>query len=395
MPVHDWKRVEAGIFHAFHTRWVGEIQGALNDGMLPDGFYALAEQHAIRSIADVLTLHGGAPTSESVPSPRSCGGTAVAEAPPKTRRHQTIENAGVLARRRTLAIRHVSGHRLIAMIEILSPGNKDREKHVEEFVAKAVSALAAGVHLLIVDLFPPGRHDPCGIHGVILELLDESAEAYDLPADEPLTLASYVADPTVDVYLEHLAPGAPLAEMPLFLDPDWYVDAPLEATYTAAYRGMPAYWRSVLEAEPSQSWSRQANLQPHLLHRQQRLGIAPGIVHRVVRVPGFAEVFEIHERVLLYSLIQRAQIRRAEAERVLAQEVVEVPVDELPVEAVIVRDEHHSAFAVRREPVVEILHHLVRLVKFLTLISGEPTHGECIGNELLGDRPQLAVEGAP
>ena len=256
MPVHDWTRVEAGIFHDFHLSWIGEIRSQLNKGLLPDGYYALAEQHANRSIPNVLTLHEAtlsAESSELMPPVPSSGGTAVAEAPPKTRRHQTIENAGLLARRRTLAIRHVSGHRLIAMIEILSPGNKDREKHVEEFAAKAVSALAAGVHLLIVDLFPPGRHDPCGIHGAILELLDESAEAYDLPADEPLTLASYVADPTVDVYLEHLAPGAQLAEMPLFLDPDWYVDAPLEATYTAAYRGMPAYWRSVLEGEPSAS----------------------------------------------------------------------------------------------------------------------------------------------
>ena len=32
--------------------------------------------------------------------------------------------------------------------------------------------------------------------------------------------------------------------------PDRYVTAPLEATYQDAYRGMPAYWRRVLEEEP-------------------------------------------------------------------------------------------------------------------------------------------------
>ena len=57
MPVHDWTRVEAGIFHAFHVAWVPEIQKALNDGLLPEGYYALAEQHAGRAIADILTLH--------------------------------------------------------------------------------------------------------------------------------------------------------------------------------------------------------------------------------------------------------------------------------------------------------------------------------------------------
>jgi len=35
--------------------------------------------------------------------------------------------------------------------------------------------------------------------------------------------------------------------MPLFLDVHAYVNAPLEATYQAAYRGVPAIWREVLE----------------------------------------------------------------------------------------------------------------------------------------------------
>jgi hypothetical protein len=57
MPVHDWKRVDAGIFHDFHTVRIGQLRTALNSGLLPKGYYALAEQHASRSIADVLTLH--------------------------------------------------------------------------------------------------------------------------------------------------------------------------------------------------------------------------------------------------------------------------------------------------------------------------------------------------
>jgi hypothetical protein len=54
----------------------------------------------------------------------------------------------------------------------------------------------------------------------------------------------------VDVYLEHLAVGGVLPEMPLFLRPDRYVNVPLEATYQAAYGGMPAFWRDVLEGRP-------------------------------------------------------------------------------------------------------------------------------------------------
>ncbi len=246
MPVHDWTRVEAGIFHAFHVAWVPEIQRTLNGGLLPQGFYALAEQHAGQAIADVLTLHVSPASLEPLPLPPATGGIAVAEAPPRVQRRETVEPAA-LARRRTLAIRHVSGHRLVALLEILSPANKDRQASVEQFAAKAVEALNAGIHLLLVDLFPPGRCDPHGMHGVVRQRLEQSEEPYDLPADKPLTLASYAAGPQVEIYLEHLAVGAPLPEMPLFLRPDRYVNVPLEATYQEAYRGMPAFWRDVLE----------------------------------------------------------------------------------------------------------------------------------------------------
>jgi hypothetical protein len=134
-------------------------------------------------------------------------------------------------------------------VEIVSPGNKDRLRHVEDFTAKAVDALDSSAHLLLVDLFPPGADDPQGMHGAVLQRLEQADEPYDLPADEPLTLASYATGPVVEIYAEHLAVGAALPEMPLFLRPDRYVNVPLEATYQTAYRGMPAFWRNVLEGQ--------------------------------------------------------------------------------------------------------------------------------------------------
>jgi hypothetical protein len=247
MPVHDWTLVEAGIFHDFHTVWIGVLRSALNEGVLPQGYYALAEQHFGRPITDVLTLHTSPPPSmPPLPLPPATGGIAVADAPPRTRHRHTVEPA-TLARRRSLAIRHISGHRLVALLEIVSPANKDRARHVEEFAAKAVDALDVGVHLLLVDLFPPGPYDPSGMHGAILQRLEQSDVPYDLPAGEPLTLASYAAGTQVEIYTEHLAVSAALPEMPLFLRPDRYVPAPLEPTYQAAYRGLPEFWRAVLE----------------------------------------------------------------------------------------------------------------------------------------------------
>jgi hypothetical protein len=250
MPVHDWTRVDAGIFHSFHTVWIGHLNTALNDGLLPKGYYALAEQHAGSTIADVLTLHASlaprGPLTLPLPPAPDTGGVAVAEAPPRTRRKHTVEPAFLL-RRRSLAIRHVSGHRLVALVEIVSPANKDRPAHVEEFTDKVLSALNAGVHVLLVDLFPPGPRDPDGLCGILLRQLEDSDERYQLPDGEPLTLASYAAGQPVEIYLEHVAVGAALPEMPLFLRPDRYVNVPLEPTYQAAYRGLPAFWREVLE----------------------------------------------------------------------------------------------------------------------------------------------------
>jgi hypothetical protein len=251
MSAHDWTRVEAGIIHALHAGWLYGLQNALN-GLLTQGYYALAEQHFGQGIPDILTLHSdssdptfGGWSGTALPD---SSGVAVAETPPRTRRRHTVD-AAALTHRRTLSIRHVSGHRLVAMIEIVSPANKDRARNVSDFSDKVVAALGAGVSVLVVDLFPPGQHDPFGLHDAILHRLEDSDQPYDLPADEPLTLASYCAGQPLEIYLDHLAVGGTIPEMPLFLNPDRYINVPLEATYASAYVGMPAFWREVLERQ--------------------------------------------------------------------------------------------------------------------------------------------------
>jgi hypothetical protein len=246
MPIHDWTRVDAGIFHAFHLKWIAELDKALNSGLLPAGYYALPEQHAGSSIPDVLTLHASPALDEPPPLPPATGGTLLAEAPPQVQRKQTSASV-VRTRRRTLAIRHVSQHRLVALVEVVSPANKDRPQSIADFAGKIVSALDYGVHALLVDLFPPGPHDSCGMHGAIWQRLENTEEPYDLPTDDSLTVASYVASDKVDIYLGHPSVAAPLPAMPLFLRPDRYVTVPLEATYLEAYRSLPAFWRNVLE----------------------------------------------------------------------------------------------------------------------------------------------------
>jgi hypothetical protein len=167
MPVHDWTKVDAGIFHSFHNSWITHLMGKLNGGLLPNGYYALSEQSSAGPVPDVLPLNlpdrGPGPGASS-----SDRGIALAEAPPRVSRKLVADPKAVYrARRRTLTIRHASGHRVVAFLEILSPGNKDRTASVEQFVNKVDSALMQGVHVMVVDLFPPGRFDPRGNLGAL------------------------------------------------------------------------------------------------------------------------------------------------------------------------------------------------------------------------------------
>jgi hypothetical protein len=251
MPVHDWTRVSAGTFHDFHTAWIIHLKEALNGGVLPEGYYAMAEQYLGRdAIADVLTLgaNGGA-TNGGPAAPTGRGPVAVAEAPPQVgRKVVATENAAYRMARKTLAVRTASNHRIVALIEIASPANKDRASSVSDFADKAQSALKQGIHVLMVDLLPPGQFDPQGMHAVIWEAYGSDSEDQAPPADKPLTLASYVARPLPEAYLECVAVGDVLPDMPLFLEVDGYVNVPLEGTYLAAFRGLPGYWRGILDA---------------------------------------------------------------------------------------------------------------------------------------------------
>src|ERR1017187_3136767 len=124
MPIHDWTRVDAAIFHDFHLSWIAEIKRSLNQGLLPPDYYALAEQITGNMAPDVLTLCRPVSGSSEREQAPSNGGIAVATAPPKTRFHARMQLDPYARKARAVVIRHRSGHQVIAMIEIVSPGNK-------------------------------------------------------------------------------------------------------------------------------------------------------------------------------------------------------------------------------------------------------------------------------
>jgi len=198
--MHDWSRVKAGTFHNFHFLWIAAIMNRLNAGLLPPNYFAMAKQDTAQ------------PESDTAPLPSEIG------------RYASKANRITI---------HRSLEQVVAVVEIVSPGNKDRQRSLGTFVDKVVDLLQQKVNLLIIDPFPPGLYDPQGIHGAIWE------EFAELPPNKPLTLAAYQVEPIKTAYVETIAVGDPLPDMPLFLFDELYVNVPLEETYLATWSALP------------------------------------------------------------------------------------------------------------------------------------------------------------
>jgi hypothetical protein len=241
MPVHDWSRVDASLFHHFHQRWTIAICDTLNAGLLPPGFSALVEQHAGGLVPDVLALERQSATGGPA-------GGVLAVTPPKT---SVIRQTKVVlaARGNRVAIRHRLGE-IVCILEIVSPGNKSGRAALRAFVEKTIDFLRKGIHVLVIDLLPPTPRDPQGIHKAIWDELDE--EPFELPPGKSRTLAAYVAGDLLTgsettAYVELVGVGDLLPDMPAYLDRGGYVPVPLEATYQAAWATCPADLRELVE----------------------------------------------------------------------------------------------------------------------------------------------------
>ncbi len=246
MPVHDWSRVPAGIFHGFHLRWISELTKTLNTGGLPPEFYADAEQYADTKNADVLALHRSPAGSTDPLSSSGSVATLALTLPAETaeRTARTLKTQTQTQRR--IVVRHISGHRVVAHIEVVSPRNKDRRASAEEFIAKGREAIDAGVHLTVIDLFPPTRATRRGLAPGVWRKYDRVPVV--APAGQPVCVASVRASDRPQAFFKFLAFGAELPGFPLFLTDTLSVSLPLADTYAAAFAGSPPYLREQLSA---------------------------------------------------------------------------------------------------------------------------------------------------
>jgi hypothetical protein len=240
MPIHDWSRVPAGLLHHFHQHWSIEIAATLNRGRLPKGIAALVEQRSGPRESDVPAIETRAKANSGFGDDAGI----VTMAPPVTRFVSRTTKQIYATRANLIVLKHHLG-RTIAVIEIVSPGNKDSRAALRDFVDKTIQLLRAGIHVLTIDLFPPTPRDPLGMHKVIWDEIEE--KDFAMPTGKDRILASYETGGVQACYVEPIGVGDVLPDMPLFLANGWHVSVPLESTYQATWNACPEELRVAVE----------------------------------------------------------------------------------------------------------------------------------------------------
>lgn len=237
MPLLDhfhppWLNVRP--WDAFHATWAAALAEQLNEGLLPPSFVALPlTKVGTRVEIDVATVNGA---GSAVP-PQGAGGTATATAvwAPTQPTLDALIDFTHLDLYEVQIRRDDDSLRLAAAIELVSPGNKDRESHRRAFSVKCANYLQEGVGLLVVDVV---TNRSGNMHGELLELLGLSLAPGDSPSPD-LYAAAYRTTGPADAsqmhsWLEGLTLAAPLPKMPLWIMEELCVPVDLEAAYSAA-----------------------------------------------------------------------------------------------------------------------------------------------------------------
>jgi hypothetical protein len=124
------------------------------------------------------------------------------------------------------------GRTLVAAVELVSPGNKDRPQSRREFVAKCAALLGQNVCVSIVDLVTTRQFN---LYTELLELIGVSDPQFDKspPATYAATCRGRKVDgkPRLESWAYPLIVGQPLPTLPLWLTEDLAVSVDLEASY--------------------------------------------------------------------------------------------------------------------------------------------------------------------
>lgn len=215
-------------WESFHAAWASAIADALNDGGLPEGFFA-EELISVggRIEIDVATFEE--------PEVVSAGSQTVAvkpwAAPPPTQVMPGVYPDSFAVQ----VYRSEGGPTLVAAVELVSPGNKDRQRQRNAFAVKCASYLFQGVGLVVVDIVTSRRFN---LHNDIVRIL-EQPDSFAMSGH--LYATAYQprqrdGEPEIAQWLHELRLEDALPTVPLALAGVVVVPVDLEASYADVCR---------------------------------------------------------------------------------------------------------------------------------------------------------------
>jgi hypothetical protein len=127
------------------------------------------------------------------------------------------------------------GRTLVAAVELVSPGNKDRPGNRRLFAAKCATYLSRGIGLIVVDVVTSRQSN---LHNELVDLLGWDA-AFQMSSQPALYCIAYRplrvgGAERLETWPCALTVGQPLPTMPLSLEAEHCVAVDLEAAYADA-----------------------------------------------------------------------------------------------------------------------------------------------------------------
>ncbi len=219
-------------WESFHSSWATRLADTLTERWLPPNYIAEEHAHFGPSIEiDVATF-----TREATGTSDPAGG--VATLGPKVWSPPAADGVLPSVFPDTFEVRVLStdtGPKLVAAIELISPGNKDRPNERRAFATKVASYLYQGISVIIVDIVTNRR---ANLHNEVLRVM-EAAETFQMPAETTLYAVAYrplrrPQGDAIDLWRCPLALGGTLPTLPLGLRADLVIPVDFEATYAEA-----------------------------------------------------------------------------------------------------------------------------------------------------------------
>jgi len=211
------------------------ILSHLNDTILPVGFYAETQIHiGSRVEVDIATLEETPTIERTAQNGPVATLTKEAWAPPAP----PLVLAATFPDEIEVQVYSTrTGPHLVAAIELVSPGNKDRPETRRAFIAKCASYLQLGIGLVVVDVVTERL---ANLHDELMRFMEQPGTSLFSP-ETALYVTAYrpvrreSAD-QIECWPSPLVVGQPLPIVPLALRGGPTLPLDLEVTYTEACR---------------------------------------------------------------------------------------------------------------------------------------------------------------